>query len=82
VLERAAELLEILVVASVPSSMLESVWMATEEENREMMMFEAVSIDLAPGDKYLGSRDGRSSTSDHIIISQGLGKDICSNLTL
>jgi hypothetical protein len=53
VLETAAEVLETLVVGSVPFSLLESVWTATEVENRELLMFEAVSTDPAPGGKYL-----------------------------
>jgi hypothetical protein len=73
-LERVVALLEILVVASVLSSLLESVWMATEEENQEMLMSEAVNTDLALGGKYLESTEVRAS-SDHITISQkGWGK--------
>ena len=40
-------------MAPVPFSLLEIVWVATEEGNQELLMFEAVSIDPALGDKYL-----------------------------
>jgi hypothetical protein len=53
VLETVAEVLEKSVVASVPFSMLESVWTATEEGNQELLMFEAVSTDPVLGGKYL-----------------------------
>lgn len=46
--------------------------MATEEENQEMLMSEAVNIDLALGGKYLGSTDVRSSL-EHVTIAQVLG---------
>jgi hypothetical protein len=42
-----------MVVAPVPFLLLESVWMATEEGNQELIMFEAVSTDPALGGKYL-----------------------------
>lgn len=64
-LERVVELLEILAVASVLSSSLESVWMATEEENQEMLMSEAVNTDLVLGGKYLGRTDVRSCFSSY-----------------
>lgn len=44
---------EILVAASVPSSLLESEWTAIEEESQEMLMFGAESTDPALDDKYL-----------------------------
>jgi hypothetical protein len=53
VLETLAEVSEMLVVARVPFSLLEIVWMATEEGNPELLMFEAVSTDPALGGKYL-----------------------------
>lgn len=58
-----AEASEKSVVASVPFSLLESVWMATEEGNQELLMFEAVSTDPALGGKYLRSRDASSVIS-------------------
>jgi len=53
VLETLAEASEMSVVAPVPFSLLEIVWMATEEGNQVLLMFEAVSIDPALGGKYL-----------------------------
>jgi hypothetical protein len=69
-LETSVKLLAILVVASVPSSSLESAWMAIEVENREMLMPEAVNTDLALGGKYLGNKDVTSCSLDHTTIFQ------------
>jgi hypothetical protein len=53
VLETLAEASEMSVVVPVPFLLLEIVWMATEEGNRERLMIEAVNTDPGLGGKYL-----------------------------